>query len=140
MTYPNGREVFYNYGTAAAADDVLSRVNNIASAASSGTVFSSYKYIGTGTLVKASRPEVTGGLNLTYGTSSDGYAGLDRYLRVGTNKWQSDAATVLDGQVYTYDGNSNRLTRDLLVSGNNFSGGDPYTKIGNPTDQDEEYT
>jgi len=45
--------------------------------------------------------------------SGGGYAGLDRFGRVLDQKWQTTAATptVLDEYTYTYDRDSNRLTR-----------------------------
>jgi len=71
-----------SYGLSGSIDDVLNRVNNIASSATpcSTDIFAQYTYLGDGTIVGVAHPAVTGGLNLTYGRPSDsggGYAALD---------------------------------------------------------------
>ena len=66
--------------------------------------------------IRARHTNTIGGLNLTYGTDGS-YDGLDRFGRVVDQKWENDSATAKDRFQYTYDRSSNRLTRDLSLTG-----------------------
>ncbi|MCC5828793.1 MAG: RHS repeat-associated core domain-containing protein [Phycisphaeraceae bacterium] len=119
VTYPDGREVFYRYGDADEINDRLSRVHEIASAASGGTVYAAYGYLGAGSIVLMERPAVSGGLKLTYDPTGDGkFNGLDRFGRVKEQKWTNTASTptTRDGYAYAHDASGNRLYRENLVS------------------------
>jgi RHS repeat-associated protein len=113
MTYPNGTVLAYNYGTANSLNDVLSRLASL----STGTVtLESYKYLGLATVVERNHSQ--SGLTLTYisataGDAGDLYAGLDRFGRVVRQTWTtSGGATVVDDYQYTYDRDSNVLTKE----------------------------
>jgi RHS repeat-associated protein len=124
-TYPNARQVQVNYP--GALDDRLSRPGALAHSAGA-PVFAQYTYLGLSTPVKVAHPQVTGGLNLSYGTGTGSPAGWDRFGRVVDQKWGSDAdANKFDRQQYTYDRVGSRLTRDV-------------TYTGAPANRDEQYT
>ena len=58
----------------------LSRVSAITDESPGGDDFAQYTYLGAGTIVNTAHPDVTGGLNLTYGAGGT-YNGLDRFGR-----------------------------------------------------------
>jgi RHS repeat-associated protein len=73
-----------------------------------------FKYLGMGTVIERSRPEVDINFSLlgSAGDAGDQYAGLDRFGRVVAHNWFEGTSTiVIDGYGYTYDRGSNRLTR-----------------------------
>jgi RHS repeat-associated protein len=132
MTYPNGRVLRYEYSSG--LDDSIGRVSYLAddSSGSVGTHLEEYSYLGFGTIAERKHPEP--GVDLTYVTSGstadagDQYTGLDRFGRVTDQKWvKTSGGTYTDRFEYTYDRNSNRLSRDVTAS-------------SGPTDQDEAYT
>ena len=130
ITYPNGREVYYNYATGEPGLG-LSRLDNIASSGSPGESdkYAAYTHVGTSMVVKVAHPGVTNGLNLTYGTGGT-YGGFDPASRPGRyavarrgvyppavwwgrviQQWWYDygASDTRDKYTYGYDRNSNRL-------------------------------
>ncbi|HAU39159.1 MAG TPA: hypothetical protein DCX07_15770 [Phycisphaerales bacterium] len=110
ITYPAGREVYYNY-PASGVGSVLSRIDNVADDGSGTTKYVQYTYLGAGVIVKAAHPSVTGGLNLSYGTAGT-YGGWDRFGRVTDQNWSNDSPAVKDRFRYGYDRNSNRTWRE----------------------------
>ena len=60
-------------------------------------------------IVSIAHPEVTDGLNLSYGASGT-YAGWNRFGRIIDQHWQDDSSNTIDQIEHTYDRNSNRLT------------------------------
>ena len=109
MTYPNGRVLTYNY--AAGVDSTISRLTSITDGS---TTIESYKYLGLGMVVERDHPQ--DGVNLTYigtgtGDGGDQYTGLDRFDRVTNQKWVNGNGTVVDGYTYTYDRDSNPLSK-----------------------------
>lgn len=110
ISHPSGWQYGYDYGTAGSIDDRLSRI----AAISAGTVdYAAYTYLGAGTIVESSRPDVAGGLVLGYGDSADGYSGFDRFGRVVDQHWQDDSgSTTLDRYTYGYNRVGNRTFRD----------------------------
>jgi len=169
IIYPNGRELFYNYPSSGVGG-ALSRLDNMASSATPQDAdrYVQYTYLGGGTVVKATHPAVTNGLDLTYkGASSGAYDGLDRFGRVVDQKWQDNAGTpvVKDRFKYGYDRASNRTWREnSLTHGNQnlpaldefytydglqrltnmdrgtLTGGPPYTGISGTPAKEEDYT
>jgi len=83
-----------------------------------------YTYLGLGTVVQ--RTPVKPGIRLTYikltgesnGDAGDKYAGLDRFGRVVDQRWITDGDSDVDRYQYSYDRNSNRLTRSNVLDGN----------------------
>jgi hypothetical protein len=123
ITYPDGYVVNYDYG---GIDAAVSRPTliwgNLATPPKQippTLSLESFKYLGAGTVVERSRPEVNVTLSMTSlsgttGDAGDKYTGLDRFGRVVDQRWtQGTAATspVVDRLTYTYDRNGNRLTR-----------------------------
>lgn len=119
VTYPNGREVSYDYGTAGAIDEVMSRVGSIFEDAdddgqidSGEEVFAAYKYLGRETIVVEDYVEAE--VKLDY--LQDGtFGGLDRFGRVVDQVWIDYGAepdAVLDEHTYVYDRAGNRTSRD----------------------------
>jgi hypothetical protein len=124
MTYPSGRAIDYDY--ASGLDDSISRLTTISD--STGTL-ESYLYLGLGTVVDRSHPEI--GVDLTYiaqpgdasqtGDVGDKYTGLDRFGRVVDQRWlNTSTGTATDQVQYGYDRNGNVLYQNNLVN-NAFS-------------------
>ena len=108
VTYPNGGVVTYHYDGADGLDDILSRLSRIADEEDE-TTYVEYTYLGAATIVQVDHPAVYGGLTLSYGSEGT-YDAWDRFGRVVDQTWTVDDDPV-DSYGYTYDGNSNRLTR-----------------------------
>src|SRR5207237_3123893 len=119
MTYPNGRVVNDNYNTG--LDDTISRLSSLSD---STATLESYTYLGLNTVVKRAHPQP--GVDLTYikqsgesnGDAGDQYTGLDRFGRVVDQRWIPTASpnSPTDRFQYTYDRDSNRLTRTNVVN------------------------
>lgn len=127
MTYPNGRIISYNYGSSGSLNDRITRLTSLSDSFVGGTV-ESYDYLGMNTVVQRSNPST--GVSLTYigstaGDGGDQYTGFDRFGRVLNQLWKKSGTTI-DSYSYTYDRDSNRLTKFNLTVGN--------------TSLDEEYT
>ena len=113
VTYPDGRQIDYDYGTTGSSDDALNLVVTIGEGP--GT-YAEYEYLGAGTIVAVSHPDVGGvnfDLTLDYNTTGN-YEGWDTFGRVVNQEWTDGQGTptTLDKYVYTYDRNSNRTARD----------------------------
>ena len=115
MTYPNGKVLNYNYGTAGGLNDTISRLDSLSD--SSGTL-EQYTYLGLDTVVKRAHPQP--GVDLTYikqsgesnGDAGDQYTGLDRFGRVVDQRWiNTGTNTATDRFQYGYDRDSNALYR-----------------------------
>jgi RHS repeat-associated protein len=119
MTYPNGRQVFYNYPAAGSASvgDHLSRVDNVANDAAGTSIFAKYTYLGANVFGQINHPLVTNGLELLVATGGNP-AQWDNFGRVLDQEWKATSGTVVhDRYKHTYDRDSNRLTRDTRATG-----------------------
>jgi len=117
ITYPNGREIEFAYGSPGTVNDAASRIGTIAYG--QGLVEEThYEYLGLGTIVEADhwQPSLRFTLVGTDGgddpDTGDIYRGLDRFGRVKDLVWRddgtnSDAVRIQHG----YDRASNRLWR-----------------------------
>jgi YD repeat-containing protein len=133
MTYPNTspvRTLTYNYnGTT--LDNSISRLTSIPEG--NTTILENYAYLGLDTVVKRGHPEPavdltyiqqTGDPSCTPGVppcdAGDQYRGLDRFGRVVDQRWipTSSPQNPTDRFQYTYDQDSNRLTRVNVVNTN----------------------
>jgi RHS repeat-associated protein len=133
MTYPNARQLTYNYNSADGLDSAVSRLTSISDSA--GTI-EQYLYLGLGTVVQRTHPKL-GAPGVNIGLSyiqqagdptctpgqpgcdaGDKYIGLDRFGRVVDQRWiSSDAVnSPLDRFLYGYDRDSNRLYRNNVVN------------------------
>jgi RHS repeat-associated protein len=119
-TYPSGYAVDYAY--AAGIDSAVSRPTSLSGQRANTTTpvtLEAFRYLGSGTVIERSRPEVNVTLSMVNfsgatADAGDKYTGLDRFGRVADQRWtQGTTATsaVVDRYGYTYDRNSNRLTR-----------------------------
>jgi RHS repeat-associated protein len=112
--YPDGYTVNVTY---TGIDSAVSRPTSLTGQrADSSTVatLEAFKYLGLVTVIERDRPEVSKMFSLlgTPGDAGDQYAGLDRFGRVVAHNWfEGSSSTIADGYGYTYDRNSNRLTR-----------------------------
>jgi RHS repeat-associated protein len=117
VTYPDGTEVDYSYGSSGGMDDVLSRV---AAIEEGSTMLAEYSYLGLNQMVitdYSGQP----GVELTYYTSGgsgdagDQYTGLDRFGRVVDQRWEK-SGTDLERVKYGYSEASNRVWRQNTVA------------------------
>ncbi|ADG66878.1 AmoP [Planctopirus limnophila DSM 3776] len=117
LTYPNGRELTYSFGTSGSMPDQLSRVAAIIDDDSTHLV--DYEYLGQRTFVISDSPEP--GIQWTLVGSSDDpdtgdiYTGLDRFGRIKDNRWHKGGMD-LDRIKYGYDRASNRIWRENPVA------------------------
>jgi RHS repeat-associated protein len=120
ITYPNGKVLTYNYGTAGGLNDVISRLASLSD--TTGTL-ESYDYLGRNTVVRRAHSQP--GVDLTYikqtgeanGDAGDQYTGLDRFGRVIDQRWiVTSNGTHTDRFQYGYDRDSNALYRNNLVN------------------------
>jgi len=111
VTYPDGSDIFYDYGTTGDSDDVISR--NTSVIGDSNTLVA-YEHIGVGMYAIAhyeDEPEV----KLDYTVAANGartageYPGFDRYGRVILHSWVDDVLT-------THPFNQNIPNKPQLVS------------------------
>jgi YD repeat-containing protein len=116
VTYPNGRAVSYDYGAAGSMDFALGRVAAITDGGSA--TYADYDYLGAGTVVRVTHPEVADGLTLDYDPYGyHTYDGFDRFGRVVDQRWTNAAKTAtLDEYAYTYDLAGNRTARTNALS------------------------
>jgi RHS repeat-associated protein len=122
VVYPNGRTVGYDY--ASGVDNLMSRLSSIFDDADGNgvpnngeTVYSSYKYLGAGTIVEEDYPEVQ--VKQTYLDSNGNVAGFDRFGRVVDQIWTdySGTPTPIDEYTYTYDRAGNRISKTNVLNG-----------------------
>jgi len=120
MTYPNGRGLTVDYGTANDMNDACSRVQSMKFSAE-GFNLVDYQYLGVSGFVNtaSSQPGIAWTL---YGSSNDPntgdiYSGLDRFGRIDNCLWQKGSTTLAQIQ-YGYDRASNRTWRkDGVLTG-----------------------
>ena len=125
LTYPDGRTLSTGY--AAGIDSAISRPSNIvgqAAVSQAAVPIETFRYLGTGTVVERSHPEV----NATFtalaptaaaGTVGDKYTGLDRFGRAADQRWVrvTGGTTIdLDRFVYRYDRDGNPTSRSLPLN------------------------
>jgi RHS repeat-associated protein len=125
ITYPDGYQVNYAYD--AGIDAAVSRPTSLSGQQAGSTTsvtLEAFKYLGAGTVIERSRPEVNVTLSMVNfsgatADAGDKYTGLDRFGRVVDQRWTQGttaASPVLDRYGYTYDRNSNRLTRSNALA------------------------
>ena len=122
LSYPDGFVVGYGYDSG--IDNAISRLSRVTEG-SGGLTLESFHFLGLGTVVERARPQVGITLSLvshdgSIGSAGDQYTGLDRFGRLVDQRWFSGSgagAVDVDRYGYTYDRNSNRLTRSNLVNG-----------------------
>ena len=120
LTYPNGRMLSYDYGTAGGIPDASSRIDAIKDG---GTALAQYSYLGLGTFVinDYTEPDIKWILNDLSGTNDpdtgDIYSGLDRFGRVKDNRWYNYGGSADTDRIkYGYDRAGNRIWRQNTVA------------------------
>lgn len=120
ITYPDGRELNYDYGTANGTNDATSRIEFLIDDDGTSHLVD-YEYLGLGTFVETDypQPEVRNRLFDPSG-SGDNYTSLDRFGRQINCQWEdygssADAALVK----YGYNRSSNRIWREDAIAAAN---------------------
>ena len=124
ITYPSGYQLNYTYSGIDAAVSRPTSLSGQSAGSTAAVTLEAFKYLGAGTVIERSRPEVNITLSMvnfsgTTGDAGDKYTGLDRFGRVVDQRWtQGTTATspVMDCYGHTYDRNSNRLTRSNALA------------------------
>lgn len=123
VTYPDGREISYDYGSAGSMADALSRVASIVDDDGSSTHLADYSYLGLRTFIETdyTEPDVKYTLVGTAGgndsDTGDIYHGIDRFGRIDDSYWYDyGSSTDVDRIKYGYDRSCNRLWRENIVA------------------------
>ena len=93
LTYPSGRELNLDYGTAGGLNDKLSRLASLKDNDGT-TVLASYSYNGLARLVVEDFEQPDVKLDY-YGGTAGTYAGFDRFGRVKTQLWRQKGDRLL---------------------------------------------
>ena len=118
MTYPDGRELNYSYGSSGSTDDVLSRVASLIDDDGS-THLVDYSYLGRNTFVRTDYPEPDLRYDLAMGTGDDPHDGFDRFGRVVDSRWYDYGSSAdVDRIKYGYDRAGNRTYREQTCDPN----------------------
>jgi len=119
ITYPDGRTLTYSYGSPDSDSDQLSRVEALVD--DDESVLASYTYLGLGSVVQVDYPEPDVRYDLITGSGANPYTGLDRFGRIVDLLWRDYGASAdVDRFKYTYDRNSNRLSKENTVAAGGF--------------------
>ena len=118
MTYPDGRELSYDYGASGSTDSALSRVASLVD--NDGTThLVDYSYLGRNTFVRTDYPEPDLRYDLAMGAGADPCDGLDRFGRIVDSRWSDYGASGdVDRIKYGYDRASNRTYREQTCDPN----------------------
>ena len=117
ITYPDGRQLDYDYGTGGSQSDRASRIITIEDGA---TTLATYEYAGSGMLVTTTQNETGIEKTLAIGSGSDPYSALDRFGRMIDLRWTKSSTDLVSFE-YGYDRVSNRLNQRNLVTGSGGS-------------------
>ncbi len=114
LTYPNGRELTYDYGTTGEINDALSRIGSIVD--DDTTHLADYEFVGLAGVIQQTSPQPNLRYTLAGGSNDpdtgDIYTGLDRLGRVKDSRWYSTSTNDdLSRIQYGYDRASNRIWR-----------------------------
>ena len=120
LTYPDGRELTYDYGSAGEIDDRLGRLAAIED--DDTTTLAAYQYLGRSQAVTIDYTEPDVKLEQDI-DGNNTYAALDRFGRIVEQRWRDDtASTDLAHHAHAYDRASNRLYREDLASSGSMGG------------------
>lgn len=114
VLYPDGnRTVDYDYGTAGAIDDIMSRLATIGDGTNN---YAAYKYLGAGRIVTEDYEDVE--VKLDY--AANDFAAVDRFGRVLDQIWTdygADPDVAIDHYSYTYDRGRRRADASITIIG-----------------------
>jgi RHS repeat-associated protein len=124
VTYPDGYQLNYTYSGLDSAASRPTSLSGLRANTTSAVTLEAFKYLGAGTVIERSRPEVNVTLSMVNFSNAtadagDKYTGLDRFGRVVDQRWTQGTTAkspVLDRYGHTYDRNSNRLTRSNALA------------------------
>ncbi|MEZ6129850.1 MAG: hypothetical protein R3C59_14300 [Planctomycetaceae bacterium] len=123
LTYPDGREISYDYDSSGSMADALSRVASVVDNDGSSTHLADYSYLGLRTFVETdyTEPDVEYTLVGTAGgndsDTGDIYHGLDRFGRIDDSYWYDYGSSAdVDRIKYGYDRSGSRLWRENVVA------------------------
>ncbi|MEI8383979.1 MAG: RHS repeat-associated core domain-containing protein [Planctomycetota bacterium] len=123
LTYPDGRVLSYDYGTADGINDAVSRVGSLIDDDLEESPLVEYSYLGltSPVIVNYPEPDVKYTLASLTGANDpdtgDLYSGVDRFGRVKDARWYSSSSTADVARLqYGYDRASNRIWRADLVA------------------------
>jgi YD repeat-containing protein len=119
ITYPDGRQITFDYGAADSIHDQCSLVAGLIDSDTGETHLADYQYLGLGAVVLQDSPQADLRYTLVSLTGSndpdtgDIYAGLDRFGRVKDLRWRNtDTGSDLSRVLYGYDRASSRIWRE----------------------------
>jgi RHS repeat-associated protein len=122
LTYPSGRVLNYDHGSASGVDDALSRISSLIDDDGS-THLADYSYLGRSTFVVTDYPEpdikwtLVGTAGGDDPDTGDIYRGLGRFGRVKDCYWRNyGTSTDVERIKYGYDRNDNRTYREKVVA------------------------
>ncbi len=119
ITYPDGRALFYDYGTSGGVDDLLFRTYRLRETNDTGTILVEYSSTSGGRMVITDYQQPDLKLNL-YGGTSGTYTGLDRFGRTIDHFWDGYNSTSDAVQIkYGHDYAGNRTWREDVIAENN---------------------
>lgn len=131
ISYPDGRQINYNYGSNGSMDDILSRIAEIKDAATNQQL-ANYSYLGANTPVITNYPQPS--VQLSYLKQSgetdldgDPYNGLDRFGRIQDQRWLK-VTTDIERIKYGYTQASLKQWKENTVAANNHD--DHYSYDG----------
>ena len=115
LTYPNGKTLYYGYGSGGGADDLLSRVTALTFGSD---LVAQYNFLGLGAPVIVDYPTPAVQYTLATGSGTGLYAGLDRFGRVIDCRWQTTGGSPSDiaRLKYGHDLAGNRKWREDTVA------------------------
>ena len=122
LTYPSGRVLFYDYGTADALADRLSAPEKLRETNGSGIILVEYSRTGSGNAVITDYQQPDVKLDLFGGTTGT-YAGMDRFGRDVDHRWYDYTSGTVDRARYYYgnDDSGNRQWQEDPVASANSS-------------------
>ena len=127
VTYPNDRELNFNYGTGGSVSDNLSRVASLIDNDGS-THLADYGYLGTGGISNVDLSEPALLFDLDHGATR-AYTSLDSHGRVVEHWWIDHGANpnISVARIgHGYDRASNRLWREDMVAADNSVDADEF--------------
>ena len=132
ITYPDGRVLFYDYGTSDAFEDRVGVAKRLRETNGSGTTLVEYSRTGGNRKVMTDYQQPDLRLDLFGGTSST-YAGLDRFGRTIDYRWYKYTSGIVDRARYAYgydSSGSGTWKEDLVAAANSVNHDEFYTYDG----------
>jgi len=132
MTYPNGRVLFSDYGTANALEDRTGIAKSVRETNSSGAILADYSYTGGGdtVLTDYQQPDLKQDL---FGGTSGTYVGLDRFGRIIDHRWYDYTSGTVDLARYGYgyeNDDSGTWKEDSVAAANSVNQDEFYAYDG----------